>query len=555
MRRLAQHDPQDWNEMLEEAARRGDLAAAKAAIKRGADAHITGDCLLETNNVITHAVSSGNEQLVEWLLRSGAECPNFYTEGPDEAVAEGKVRMLRAFLKYWEFEPHVYLEWLDLAFDDDHDDIYKLVLPFCPEGQRKDSIVSSKKERGKAQRAEAARSVAIAKMQTAPSSPPRKWEVQTDGIYIHGPWDMVLGNRLRDLHAKWLSPGWRVSLKHADAIAELFRDYQRLEAQRQELFQSARTALAGIPEPKGYHVFYGDRSVEASGQGNPELEALLNQALGCGHGFENGQTGWDVPIDKVAELAEAFRQHPPPPPAPLPPAPVPLPEPPSVTQDEARKALRSALMPMAYNCEITPIGIVVKGPFLDGLNIQLRQLKGIWNPDDRQWMVPLNQVTGLVQALRRFLPNQKMIAEAKANLKGIKPPKGYVVKVRRNGIFLKTTEFGLSPTLKNLGAEWDNCGGLWCFRPEQASALADLFVGLPAKVVAAKKYLAGTPMPNEYTYKVSPECIFVSGPKKKVLQERFLKRGGRWDPGSRRWWFQLDVAARLSEDLRACAAK
>ena len=99
MRRLAQHDPQDWNEMLEEAARRGDLAAAKAAIKRGADAHITGDCLLETNNVITHAVSCGNEQLVEWLLRSGAECPNFYTEGPDEAVAEGKVRMLRAFLK------------------------------------------------------------------------------------------------------------------------------------------------------------------------------------------------------------------------------------------------------------------------------------------------------------------------------------------------------------------------------------------------------------------------------------------------------------------------
>ncbi len=129
------------------------------------------------------------------------------------------------------------------------------------------------------------------------------------------------------------------------------------------------------------------------------------------------------------------------------------------------------------------------------------------------------------------------------------------MEVCPNGIFLSTLEFdGLSPTLKSLGAQWDRAGRRWCLRPEQAGALADLFLGLPAKVVTVKECLGRPPMPHNYAYEVSPVCIFVSGPRNRLLQDRFRKREGRWDPDKGRWWFQLKVAARLAEDLKACAA-
>ena len=95
--------PHSPNHELLLAVEGGNLAAAKAAIRAGADEHITGDALLYKNNVMTAAAESGNEELVEFLLTVGAEAQPSDTGPIEIAVARGRVRMVKAFLKHWKF--------------------------------------------------------------------------------------------------------------------------------------------------------------------------------------------------------------------------------------------------------------------------------------------------------------------------------------------------------------------------------------------------------------------------------------------------------------------
>lgn len=407
------------------------------------------------------------------------------------------------------------------------------------EGREK--ALASKKEQASKRRLETMKKKAAGEMLAAPPSPPRTWTVEDDGIRLEGPWDAVLGKHLREMNAKWLKPGWRVSLRRARAVAELLREYPELEAQRQELLRPAMECLASVPMPTGYSVDFCDWHLEVTGCGNARLDELLTRSFGDGYGLEHARKTWWVSPERSPELADALQQHPPAPRAP---------EPEPVTEAEAAAALRGARMPPGYNCQVCQNGILLEGPYLEGLVGQLRALKGVWSAAARHWTVPLRQASALVQALRIALPNPAQIAEASSALAGVTAPEASTFQVCQDGIYVTVPEVdGLRSEFKRLGAWWDAPNGRWHLRTEVAGALGDLFRLLPEQAAQASRILAATPMPKGYACQVSSACICVSGPKDKYLLKRFRDLNGSWHHEARKWSFSLGKASKLAQAL------
>jgi len=543
-RQLAKQHQMEPNDQLYDAAYAGDLDGAMAAIAAGADDHITGDSFFYSNPVVTAAAQSGNAKLVEFLLKSGAKQESYDVEGIGTAIVSGNVRMVKAFLKYWSFNESEYLELLKCATREKHEEVGKLLLPHCGNGSEKERFLEFKKEQTLKRRVDRAVSKANLIMQAAPPSPPRKWRIEPDGIYVDGPPDAVLGRGFRELNAKGLSPGWRISLKHAGAVAELLRNYPQLEAQRRELFRPARECLEKVQMPTGYKIIFCHWHLKIRGYGNAALDARLTSLFDAGYKFTNGQTTWTVSTKMAAELANALQLYPP------------APEPPPVTESEASGALEGAQMPVGYTCQVCWEGVIVKGPYLKDLVKQLRAVNGTWDPAAKQWTVPLWQVTGLVEALRRSCPDSARIAEASAALTGVTAPEGYNYQVCQDGIYVCVPETdGLCAVFNRLEAWWDDASSRWYLLPEHAGALRDLFLRFPVQAAEAKRILVSTPMPKGYTCQISSACIYVSGPKDERLRKCFNKLEGRWHPEAMKWSFLLSKASKLAGGLRARAGR
>ncbi len=187
-----------------------------------------------------------------------------------------------------------------------------------PEGEDAANQLRSKHERTLERRLATTKAKAEAQMQLAPVRPPHAWKIRDDGIYIEGPWDDILGPRFRDLHAKWLRPGWRLSLRHAQTIAELFRELPQLQTRRQELLAQIEEMSEGVPLPSGYNISLCGMTIHFSGGGNKTLDEQLTILLGAGKTYECDYTNWTVRPEQLAGLQEVIKQHPPapkPPPA------------------------------------------------------------------------------------------------------------------------------------------------------------------------------------------------------------------------------------------------
>ena len=108
MKQKKTQDKRKADDELYDAAIAGDLNRARAAIKAGASLHVTGDPVVESNPVVTHAAESGNARLVKFLLEAGAERPPFDDAAIQAAVGSENTAMVKALLKHWQFEPEVY---------------------------------------------------------------------------------------------------------------------------------------------------------------------------------------------------------------------------------------------------------------------------------------------------------------------------------------------------------------------------------------------------------------------------------------------------------------
>jgi len=379
-------------------------------------------------------------------------------------------------------------------------------------------------------------------------SPPREWGLHPTGIWIKSPWDAVIGRQLQHLNV-WTPLGWNVPLKHAGIVVQLFRDYPKLEADRQAGLQRGLDCLANIPEPTGYSVQSADWNFEVKGCGNVELDRLLDDMFGRGSSYMGQIKIWCVSFQSAPQLASIFLKYPP---IPLTPQ---HEEMSMVTlNDEAVEVLKTAVLPAGYTCRVTTDGIIVKGPFLVGLSAQMRKIKGSWDPNARQWHIEIPRAGELVQVFQTFVPSEDQLAAAKLQLAEIDPPPDHKIDLRNNEIFITLPKHdGLRPALKNIGATGDETrGGCWLL-PEHAGALNALYKSLPDLADRAEKILATTPMPEGYTYEVSTTGVFVAGPKSDLLRNQFVKRQGRWNPEARKWSFSLNIAPGLAEDLRAYA--
>lgn len=279
-----------------------------------------------------------------------------------------------------------------------------------------------------------------------------------------------------------------------------------------------------------------------SGCGNSALEKLLNQLPDTYFSLWKGRKSWLVPSNRVTKLIAAFNQYAPPPKPPMPP------------KDQVEKALREARMPAGYTSEIREDAILLKGPYLPTLIGALRGIEGKWNRDDKYWKIPLHRSFELVELLRRSAPTITQIDTARSELAAVNAPEGYSVAVRDDGIYVGVSSLDpLAPKFKLLGARWDQPSGRWYFTPERAQALREYFQALAGSSAKAKEILASTPMPNGYSWEVSPVCILVQGPKSEALRKRFHKLNGKWNAADQKWAFLLEEVSPLAKVLQAFA--
>jgi hypothetical protein len=537
------------NEQLDEAVRTGDIKGARAAIASGADAHITGSLVVEANDVLNQAAESGNFEMVKLLLESGAQPCNFDTRNIEAAVVLNNPAMVAAFLKHCRYEHHVYVDLIETATREGFDKVGNLLAKVCANREAVEEFMAWKKDRRLKMRAENAVAKARKELESAiKSRSPRQWQVALDGIYIKGPWDAVLGRRLRELGAKWDRGGWWVSHRRAKQVAALINDYPRLEAERLASLQQTQEIFAGVALPRGYKVVPRDWHMEVSGRGNAQLDAALNTILGEGSRFQSQAKHWPIPGDKTPAVAEAFRQHLPPLPPPPPP---PAPKLPPIIIEQAQNAMRNSRMPAGYSCQACSEGIRIKGPYLEGLDLELRALKGTWDPKAQDWTVRLEMVCQLVGALSRFAPDPATVAKAKSTLAAVVMPEGYGCEVPEDGIYVSVPDDGLTLKIKELGARWNKESGSWYVAPERAEALADRLRQISDQAAHAKEILAEAPLRKGYTCEVALSYIRVSGPKDEGLRKQFKNLGGRWNPEGMYWWFSLTRAPQLAQVLRS----
>lgn len=75
--------------------------------------------------------------------------------------------------------------------------------------------------------------------------------------------------------------------------------------------------------------------------------------------------------------------------------------------EEAEEVLRGVPLPPDYSVTVRPHGIIIEGPFSQTLLCVLRNLRGQWDPEAKQWVVALQKAAKLAEAFHQLAAAQE----------------------------------------------------------------------------------------------------------------------------------------------------